>query len=85
VSRHALSIPSIDALAMLGTAIVLPWLRLRSVSVRGLCEQAALTVSGHLHRPPDPVLENALRNAFAELDEELGAVLGDRRRARFNG
>jgi hypothetical protein len=39
---------------------------------------AALTVSGHLRRRPDPACESALRAAFAELDAELAAILGHR-------
>lgn len=47
-------------------------------SVKELFGQAALTVSGHLRRRPDPACESALRAAFAELDEELAEILGDR-------
>jgi hypothetical protein len=39
---------------------------------------AALTVSGHLRRRPDPACESALRTAFAELDSELAAILVNR-------
>jgi hypothetical protein len=39
---------------------------------------AALTVSGHLRRRPDPACESALRAAFAELDAELAVILGNR-------
>jgi hypothetical protein len=39
---------------------------------------AAHTVSGYLRRRPDPACENALRTAFAELDAELAAILGNR-------
>jgi hypothetical protein len=39
---------------------------------------AALTVSGHLRRRPDPACESALRSAFAELDAELAVILGNR-------
>jgi hypothetical protein len=38
----------------------------------------ALTLSGHLRRRPDPACESALRAAFAELDAELAAILGNR-------
>jgi hypothetical protein len=40
--------------------------------------QAAHTVSGYLRRRPDPACESALRTAFAELDAELAAILGNR-------
>jgi hypothetical protein len=49
-----------------------------SFSVRDLFGNAALTVSGHLRRAPDPACESALRAAFAELDAELAEILGDR-------
>jgi hypothetical protein len=44
---------------------------------------AALTVSGHLRRRPDPACESALRAAFAELDAELAAILGNRTAPHF--
>jgi hypothetical protein len=47
-------------------------------SFRDLLGHAALTVSGHLRRRPDPECESALRAAFAELDAELAEILGDR-------
>ena len=47
-------------------------------SFRDLLGHAALTVSGHLRRRPDPECETALRAAFAELDAELAEILGDR-------
>ena len=49
-----------------------------SFSVRDLFGHAALTVSGHFRRRPDPACESALRTAFAELDAELADILGDR-------
>jgi hypothetical protein len=49
-----------------------------SFSIRDLFGNAALTVSGHLRRAPDPACESALRAAFAELDAELAEILGDR-------
>ncbi len=49
-----------------------------SFSIRDLFGNAALTVSGHLRRGPDPACESALRAAFAELDAELAEILGDR-------
>jgi len=44
---------------------------------------AALTVSGHLRRRPDPACERALRAAFAELDSELAVILGNRAEPYF--
>jgi hypothetical protein len=78
MSRHALNLPYVDVLAMLGAAVVFLWLRLMGVSMRGLCAQAALTVSGYFRPRPDPAVENALRTAFAELDRDLAEILGDR-------
>ena len=44
---------------------------------------AAHTVSGYLRRRPDPACESALRAAFAELDAELAAILGNRTAAHL--
>jgi hypothetical protein len=41
------------------------------------------TVSGYLRRRPDPACERALRAAFAELDAELAAILGNRDAAQL--
>jgi hypothetical protein len=78
-----------DVLLVLAAAIAFLWLRLRSVDVRGRgvdvrgrCADAALSVTGYLRPRPDPVAEAVLRAAFAELDSELAAILGDRRSAK---
>jgi hypothetical protein len=76
--RHVLSVHYVDVLPMLGLALVFLWLRLTRVSVRELCAYAALTVTGYLRPRPDPAVEHALRVAFAELDRDLAAILGDR-------
>ena len=78
MSRHALSIGFVDVLPMLGVALVFLWLRLTRISVRELCAYAALTVTGYLRPRPAPALEHALRTAFADLDTDLAAILGDR-------
>ena len=44
---------------------------------------AALTVSGHLRRRPDPACESALRAAFADLDAELAVILRNRTTPQF--
>jgi hypothetical protein len=44
---------------------------------------AADTVSGYFRRRPDPACERALRAAFAELDAELAAILGNRDAAQL--
>jgi hypothetical protein len=76
--RYALSVRYIDVLPMLGVALVFLWLRLTGISVRELCAHAALTVTGYLRPRPAPALERALRTAFADLDRDLAAILGDR-------
>ena len=78
MSRHVLSVHYVDVLPMLGLALVFLWLRLIRVSVRGLCANAALTVTGYLRPRPDPAIEEALRTAFADLDRDLARILGDR-------
>jgi len=52
-------------------------------SFRDFLAHAVHTVSGHLRRRPDPACESALRAAFAELDAELAAILGNRDAARL--
>jgi hypothetical protein len=49
-----------------------------TMSIGDFVAHVALTVSGHLRRRPDPACERALRAAFADLDAELDAILGDR-------
>jgi hypothetical protein len=71
-------IPDAVIAAMLGTGLVILRLQFLGKSARGLCAQAALTLSGYLRPRPDPTCERALRAIFAELDQELAAVLGDR-------
>ena len=81
MSRHVLSVHYVDVLPMLGLALIFLWLRLAGVSVRELCAQAVLTVTGYLRPRPDPAVEHALRAAFAEFDRDLAGILGDRTRA----
>jgi hypothetical protein len=78
MSRHMFSVHYVDVLPMLGLALMFLWLRLTRVSVRDACAQAALTVTGYLRPRPDPAIEHALRAAFADLDRDLAAILGDR-------
>ncbi len=78
MSRHVFSVHYVDVLPMLGLALMFLWLRLTRVSVRDACAQAALTVTGYLRPRPDPATEHALRTAFADLDRDLAAILGDR-------
>lgn len=82
---HALSNPYHEVALILGIGIAVVWLRLFCTGVRELCEQAALTVAGYLRRSPEPDFERTLREAFAELDAELSAVLADRTGSRPRG
>jgi hypothetical protein len=85
MSRHALTFRYADVLPMIGFGLAFLWLWLIGVTrreVRELFEQATLTVTGYLRPRPDPVLENALRGAFADLDRDLARILGDRRQGR---
>lgn len=75
MSRH---VPYLDSLTMLGVAVALLWVRVIGGSVKQAGADAALTVTGYLRPRPDPVLEDTLRTALADLDRELAAVLGDR-------
>jgi hypothetical protein len=86
MSRHVLNVRYAYVLPMLGLALLVLWLRLSRLSVRELCGDAALTISGYLRPRPDPVAERTLRVAFADLDRELAAILGDRtKRTAFDG
>jgi hypothetical protein len=67
-----------EVLPMLGTAMAVLWAWLSGISVRQRCAQAMLTVTGYLRPRPSPAVETALRAAFAELDKDIAALLGDR-------
>ena len=76
MSRHV-PVNYADVLPMLGAAMLI-WLLLAGVSVRQRCAQAMLTMTGYLRPRPARAAENTLRAAFAELDMDLAALLGDR-------
>jgi hypothetical protein len=78
MSRHVHQVNYVGLLPVLGAAAIFPWIRLAGVSVRERCAQAMLTVTGYLRPRPARAVENALRAAFAELDRDLAALLGDR-------
>ena len=82
---HAFSTPYTEVSVILGIGLAAVWLRLLCTGVKELCGQAALIFSGYLHRRPDPAFERSLRDAFAELDAELSAVLSDRSESRPRG
>jgi hypothetical protein len=79
MSRQEVNVHYVDVLPMLGLALVCLWHRLTGGSVWELCESAVLTMTGHFRSRPDPAVEAALRVAFADLDRDLAATLGDRR------
>jgi len=78
MSRPVLHVNYVDVLPVLGAVMALSWLRLARVSVPQWCAQAALTITGHLRPRPPRSVEHALQTAFAELDKDLAALLGDR-------
>jgi hypothetical protein len=82
MSRRVLHVNYVDVLPMLGGAMVFLWIWLANVSVPHRCAQAMLTVTGYLRPRPARAVENALRAAFAELDRDLAALLGDRAHRR---
>ncbi len=58
---------------MAGVGLLL--LLLAGYRIRSLPARAVLSLAGHLRPRPDPWLEGALRDAFAEFDRELSAIL----------
>jgi hypothetical protein len=80
--RPSLDLTLTDVLLMLGTAVTFLWLNLLGTDLRARCADAALAMTGYLRPRPDPAAEAVLRSAFAELDGELAAILGDRRKPR---
>lgn len=78
MSRHVLHANYVEVLPMLSAAMIVLWLMLVGASVRQRCAQAMLTITGYLRPRPDRAVEDALRAAFAELDRDLAALLGDR-------
>jgi hypothetical protein len=78
MSRHLLHVNYAEVLPMLGAALAFLWLWLNGISVRQRCAQAMLTVTGYFRPRPPRAMENALRAAFAELDKDIAALLGDR-------
>jgi hypothetical protein len=78
LSRHVLHMNYVDVLPVLGAAITFLWITFVRVSGRQRCAQAALTITGYLRPRPARSVEDALRAAFAELDRDLAALLGDR-------
>jgi hypothetical protein len=75
---NTLDIQDTAVIAMFGAGLFLLWLLLAGYTIKDLSARAILTLTGHLRTRPDPWLESALRNAFAEFDRELAAILHDR-------
>jgi hypothetical protein len=78
MSRRVLYANYVEVLPMLGAAMVFLWIWLTDVSFRERCGQATLTVTGYLRPRPSRTVEKALRAAFAELDRDLIALMGER-------
>jgi hypothetical protein len=78
MSRQVLHVNYVEVLPVLGAAMIFLGLMLAGVSVQRRCAHAVLTVTGYLRPRPARSAEDALRAAFAELDTDLAALLGDR-------
>ncbi len=78
MSRRVLHVNNVGMLPALGAVVVFLWILLTDLSVLGRCAQVVLTVLGYLRPRPARSAESALRAAFAELDRDLVALLGDR-------
>lgn len=75
---HSAGIGSSSVSVLGGVGLLMLWLLLAGDSIRNLSARAILSLTGHLRTRPDPWLEGALRNAFAEFDREMSAVLHNR-------
>ena len=75
---HSTGIGSSSVSVLGGVGLLMLWLLLAGDSIRNLSARAILSLTGHLRTRPDPWLEGALRNAFAEFDREMSAVLHNR-------
>ena len=51
-------------------------------TVADVSDRAFTWASGHLGPRPDPWLEDRLRDAFAQIDRDLAAILHDKPTAR---
>ena len=69
------SVPLLFNLAFLGTLLLMFMSRNVMVALVDLSGRAVTCVGGYLRRRPDPWLEHALRDAFAEIDRDLTAIL----------
>lgn len=74
---HSAGIRYSNVSVMGGVGLLVLWLLPAGDRIRNLPARAVLSLTGHLRTRPDPCLEGALRNAFAEFDRELSAVLHD--------
>jgi hypothetical protein len=68
-------VPLLFNMGFLATAMLLPVGRNVLVSVASASSRAFICVSGHFRHRPDPWLEVTLRDAFAEFDRDLAAIL----------
>jgi hypothetical protein len=78
VPVSAISISYKSVSLVFGAGLLALWLLLSRYGIKELSSRAITSLSGHLRARPDPWLERALREAFAEFDRELAAILHDR-------
>lgn len=75
---RALRVPYAELLAVSGIGLLFRWLRLPGgTAATDRLARARLALSRRFRPRPDPGLEMLLRAAFADLDRELAAILGD--------
>ena len=75
---HSVGIQYAAVVVILGTGVFTLWLLRAGYSIRQLSACATDSVFGYLRTSPDPWLEGALRDAFAEFDRELALILQER-------
>jgi hypothetical protein len=75
-------IPLLFNLGFLATVLVLLMGRNVLVGLASASSRALTCVSGYLRPRPDPWLEVTLRDAFAEFDRDLSAILHHERAPR---
>ncbi|HUN35856.1 MAG TPA: hypothetical protein VMU95_27985 [Trebonia sp.] len=68
-------IPLLFNMGFLATVLVLLMGRNVAVGLASASNRAFISVSGYLRPHPDPWLEVTLRDAFAEFDRDLRAIL----------
>jgi hypothetical protein len=75
-------VPLLFNLGFLGTALLLLAGRNVMVGLANASNRAFICVTGYFRHAPDPWLEVTLRDAFAEFDRDLAAILRHERAPR---